>query len=63
MLAQWPPRPASACAGHGKLDFDPLRTFVGMGQARFVILVVLTTFVSIALLTLLFYFISRFAGA
>jgi hypothetical protein len=54
-------RPASARKGDGALDFDPLRTWVGMGQRRVTALVVLATLVGIGLLTLLIVFIAHLA--
>jgi hypothetical protein len=54
-------RPASARKGDGALDFDPLRTWVGMGQGRVTALVVLATLVGIGLLTLLIVFIAHLA--
>jgi hypothetical protein len=55
-------RPASARRGDGALDFDPLRTWVGIGQGRFVALILLATLVGSGLLVLLVAVIVRLAG-
>jgi hypothetical protein len=47
-------RPASARAGDAALDFDPHRTWVGMSQVRFAILIFLATLGGAAALVLLF---------
>jgi hypothetical protein len=55
-------RPASARAGDAKLGFDPYRTWVGISQSRFVLLVVLAALVGTALLLLIvFLIIQHFA--
>jgi hypothetical protein len=54
-------RPARARAGDGALDFDPMRTWVGMGPGRLAILIVLASLAGSAFIVLLVLLIVRAA--
>jgi hypothetical protein len=48
-------RPARARAGDAALDFDPHRTWIGIGPTRFAILVLIATLGGIALVVALIF--------
>jgi hypothetical protein len=55
-------RPARARAGDAGLDFDPMRTWVGMGPGRLAVLIILASLVGSAFIVLLVLLIVRAAG-
>jgi hypothetical protein len=50
-------RPASARANDAKLGFDPYRTWVGISQARFVLLIVAATLAAVFAFVLILVFV------
>jgi hypothetical protein len=55
-------RPARARASDGALDFDPMRTWVGMGPGRLAVLIILASLAGSAFIVLLVLLIVRAAG-